>query len=134
MSSLLDFMIIGIGIDLVEVGRIEKAMARWDGAFERRVFTEQELVYCMDKKRPAEHLAARFAAKEAVMKAFGTGLSGGVTWKDAQVVRDEKGKPGFVLTGRLNELAMKMGVGEAMLSLSHDKSYAVAQVVLVGGI
>lgn len=123
-------MIIGTGIDLVRVERIEKALEKWGGAFGRRVFTEAELEYCMKQKRPAEHLAARFGAKEAVMKAFGTGLSGGVSWKDAQVVRGSGGRPEVILSGRLKELAGEMGVSAAHLSFSHDGGFAVAQVIL----
>ena len=125
-------MIIGTGIDLVQIERIEQAMEKWGGAFERRVFTEAELEYCMKQKRPAEHLAARFGAKEAVMKAFGTGLSGGVSWKDAQVVRGSGGRPEVVLSGRLKELAGEMGVSAAHVSFSHDGGFAVAQVILTG--
>ncbi len=125
-------MIIGTGIDIVRVERIEKAIEKWGGAFERRVFTEAELEYCMKQKRPAEHLAARFGAKEAVMKAFGTGLSGGVSWKDAQVVRGSGGRPEVVLSGRLKELAGEMGVSAAHVSFSHDGGFAMAQVILTG--
>ena len=125
-------MIIGTGIDLVKIERIQQVMEKWGGAFERRVFTEAELEYCMKQKRPAEHLAARFGAKEAVMKAFGTGLSGGVSWKDAQVVRGSGGRPEVVLSGRLKELAGEMGVSAAHVSFSHDGGFAVAQVILTG--
>ena len=125
-------MIIGTGIDLVRVERIARAMEKWGGAFERRVFTDAELEYCMKQKRPAEHLAARFGAKEAVMKAFGTGLSGGVSWKDAQVVRGKGGRPDIMLSGRLKELAGEMGVSVAHVSFSHDGGFAVAQVILTG--
>lgn len=125
-------MIIGTGIDIVRVERIQQAIEKWCGAFEQRVFTEAELEYCMKQKRPAEHLAARFGAKEAVMKAFGTGLSGGVSWKDAQVVRGSSGRPEVVLSGRLKELAGEMGVSAAHVSFSHDGGFAVAQVILTG--
>ena len=132
MSSLLENMILGIGIDLVKVDRIEKAMSRWAGAFTGRVFTEHEVLYCLKQKRPAEVFAARFAAKEAVMKAFGTGLSGGVSWKDVEVVRSDSGKPDIVLDGRLKTLASEMGVSKVFISFSHDSGFAVAQAVLTG--
>ena len=125
-------MIIGTGIDIVRIERIQQAVEKWGGAFEQRVFTAAELEYCMKQKRPAEHLAARFGAKEAVMKAFGTGLSGGVSWKDAQVVRGSGGRPEVVLSGRLKELAGEMGVSAAHVSFSHDGGFAVAQVILTG--
>jgi len=125
-------MIIGIGIDLVEVDRIEKAVSKWADGFTRRVFTQGELDYCLRQKRPAMHLAARFGVKEAVMKAFGTGWSGGVRWTDVEVVRDESGKPSVVLDGRLKELAGSMGVSETLISFSHDKGLAVAQAIITG--
>ncbi len=125
-------MVKGIGIDLVKVERIEKAVGRWAGSFTGRVFTEREVSYSMKQKRPAEALAARFGAKEAVMKAFGTGLSGGVSWKDVEIVRGEGGRPDVLLGGRLKELASGMGVTSVLVSFSHDGGYAVAQAVLTG--
>lgn len=124
--------IIGIGIDVVHVERIERALERWRDGFAKRVFTEGELAYCMSKKRPGMHLAARFGVKEAVMKAFGTGWSGGVKWTDVEVVREDSGRPGVVLGGRLKELAAEMGVTKALISFSHDGGYAVAQAVITG--
>ena len=125
-------MVLGIGIDLVKVDRIEKAMSRWSGAFTGRVFTDAEISYCMKQKRPAEAFAARFSAKEAVTKAFGTGLSGGVSWKDVETVRSDSGKPDIVLDGRLKTLASEMGVSRVLISFSHDSGFAVAQAVLTG--
>jgi len=122
--------VLGIGIDLVEVGRIERAMGRHGGAFEKRVFTDSEIDYCSRKKRPGMHLAARFGVKEAVMKAFGTGWSGGVSWKDVEVVHTEGGKPEVVLTGRLREIAEGLGGVDALVSFSHDGAYAIAQAVI----
>jgi len=126
-------MILGIGIDLVKVERIERAVGRWSGGFTARVFTEGELDYCLRQKSPAVHLAARFGVKEAVMKAFGTGWSGGVRWTDVEVVRGESGRPGVVLSGRLMEMAADMGVKETLVSFTHDGGYAVAQAILTGG-
>jgi holo-[acyl-carrier protein] synthase len=126
-------MILGIGIDLISVERIEKAVSKWSDGFTRRVFTDGELDYCLRQKRPAMHLAARFGVKEAVMKAFGTGWSGGVRWTDVEVVRDTSGKPSVVLDGRLKEMAGRMGVRETLISFSHDRGYAVAQAILTGG-
>jgi len=125
-------MILGIGIDLVKVDRIEQALSRWAEGFTMRVFTEGELRYCMGQKRPAQHLAARFGVKEAVMKAFGTGWSGGVSWKDVEVTRDASGRPAVQLDGKLKELAGSMGVKETLVSFTHDGSYAVAQAILTG--
>jgi len=125
-------MILGIGIDLVKVDRIERAVERWSEGFTYRVFTEGELVYSLRQKRPAVHLAARFAVKEAVMKAFGTGWSGGVKWTDVEVVRGESGRPGVVLSGRLGDMGADMGVKEILVSFTHDGDYAVAQAILTG--
>jgi holo-[acyl-carrier protein] synthase len=122
--------VIGIGIDMVEVCRIEKAIGRHNGAFERRVFTDSELEYCNSKRRPGMHLAARFGVKEAVMKAFGTGWTGGVSWKDVEVLRGEKGRPEVALTGRLGEIADEMGGIETLISFSHDGGFAIAQALI----
>jgi len=122
--------VLGIGIDLVEVARIERAIGRHGGAFEKRVFTDSEIAYCGSKKRPGMHLAARFGVKEAVMKAFGTGWSGGVSWKDVEVVNRAGGRPEVVLTGRLLEIADGMGGVDALVSFSHDGGYAIAQAVI----
>jgi len=124
--------VLGLGVDIVKVERIQRAVERWSDGFTRRVFTEGELSYCMVQKHPAMHLAARFGVKEAVMKAFGTGWSGGVRWTDVEVVRDHSGKPGVVLGGRLKELALDMGVTRTLVSFSHDGGYAVAQAVITG--
>ena len=131
MSNFTAGTIIGTGIDLVKVERIERVLTRRP-SFVKRVFTDGELSYCMTKRRPAEHLAARFGVKEAVMKAFGTGWTGGIRWTDAEVLRGESGRPEVRLTGRLRELADEMGVSAAHVSFSHDGGYAVAQVVLTG--
>jgi holo-[acyl-carrier protein] synthase len=126
-------MIIGVGIDLVKVERIEKALQKWPDAFSIRVFTQGEIDYCISQKNSALSFAGRFAVKEAVMKAFGTGHSGGVKWTDAEVVRCEGGKPSIRLTGRLAELAAETGVREVFISFSHDSGYAVGQAILTGG-
>jgi holo-[acyl-carrier protein] synthase len=124
--------VLGLGVDMVKVERIQRAVERWSDGFTRRVFTEGELSYCMGQKHPAMHLAARFGVKEAVMKAFGTGWTGGVRWTDVEVVREPSGRPGVVLGGRLKELARDMGVTKTLVSFSHDGGYAVAQAVITG--
>jgi holo-[acyl-carrier protein] synthase len=125
-------MILGVGIDLVKVERIERAVSRWGESFTGRVFTKGELDYCMRQKSPGPHLAARFGVKEAVMKAFGTGHSGGVRWTDVELVRGESGRPSVRLAGRLKEMAGEMGMKDALVSVSHDSGFAVAQAVLTG--
>jgi holo-[acyl-carrier protein] synthase len=100
--------------------------------FTKRVFTESELEYCMRKKDPATHLAARFGVKEAVMKAFGTGHSGGVKWTDVELVRQPGGRPSVRLSGRLGALARERGLTDTLVSVSHEDGFAVAQAVLTG--
>ncbi|NOY53960.1 MAG: holo-[acyl-carrier-protein] synthase [Deltaproteobacteria bacterium] len=122
--------IVGIGIDLVEVDRMEKAMTRYPERFRVRVFTEQEVRYCESRKNRFEHYAARFAAKEAAMKALGMGWGRGVSFPEIEVCRTGAGKPELILHGKTREQAEKIGVFHAYLSLSHIRKYAVAQVIL----
>lgn len=123
-------MIIGTGIDIVAVKRVRDAGARWGQRFLNRIFTGDELKYSFNHKSPYIHLAARFASKEAMMKALGTGFSGGIGWKDIEVINKDSGKPEIILHGRAKELSDFMGVRGIHISISHDETYAVAQVVL----
>jgi len=125
-------MIIGIGTDLVKISRIEKAGGNHPGFLER-VFTQKEQEYCNRQKFPAQHYAARFASKEAVLKAFGTGLSAGMKWTDIEVLHGEGGGPIVNISGVAKDLADLKGVMQIMLSYSHDEGYAVAFAVLIGG-
>jgi holo-[acyl-carrier protein] synthase len=125
-------MIIGIGVDLVKIDRIDKAGKNHEGFLER-VFTEREREYCSRQKYPAQHYAARFAAKEAVLKAIGTGWSAGIKWTDMEILHGEGGGPIVNLSGRVKDLMDLKGVKQVFLSYSHDEGYAVAQVVLAGG-
>jgi len=125
-------MIIGIGTDLVKISRIEKA-GRDHPGFLERVFTQKEREYCNRQKFPAQHYAARFASKEAILKAFGTGLSAGMKWTDIEVLRGEGGGPIVNISGGAKDLADLKGVKQIMLSYSHDEGYAVAHAVLIGG-
>jgi holo-[acyl-carrier protein] synthase len=124
-------MILGIGVDLVKISRIERAGGNHH-SFIERVFTQKEQDYCTRQKFPAQHYAARFAAKEAILKAFGTGLSAGMRWTDIEVLHGEGGGPIVNLTGAAKDLADLKGVKQILLSYSHDEGYAVAQAVLVG--
>ena len=124
-------MIIGIGIDLVKIDRIDKAGNSRSGFLER-VFTEREREYCSRQKYPAQHFAGRFAAKEAVLKAIGTGWSAGVKWTDMEVLHGDGGGPVVNISGRVKDLMDLKGVKQILLSYSHDEGYAVAHVVLVG--
>lgn len=120
----------GIGVDLLEIGRMARTIERRP-SFVRRVFTDAERTYCESTARPAEHYAARFAAREAVLKALGTGFSQGIGPKDVSVEIDEAGRPVAVLRGRAAEVAAERGVQEVALSLSHTHEVAVANAVLV---
>ena len=124
-------MIIGIGIDLVKIDRIDKAGKNHSGFLER-VFSEREREYCARQKFPAQHYAGRFAAKEAVLKAIGTGWSTGVKWTDMEVLHGDGGGPVVNISGRVKDLMDLKGVKQIFLSYSHDEGYAVAHVVLVG--
>ena len=125
-------MVVGIGIDLVEIHRMKKAIER--PLFVQRVFTPAEQAYCDSRGRQnAASYAARFAAKEAVMKALGTGLSGGGTCQDVEVLPDEQGKPVMTLSGYFGQLSRKMDVTRIHVSLSHAQEYAAAQVLLWRG-
>jgi holo-[acyl-carrier protein] synthase len=124
-------MIIGIGVDLVKISRIDKAGKTHPG-FLDRVFTQKERDYCSRQKLPAQHYAARFASKEAILKAFGTGMSAGMKWTDIEVLHGEGGGPIVNISGRVKDLADLKGVKQILLSYSHDEGYSVAQAVLVG--
>lgn len=125
-------MILGIGMDIVEIVRMGSAIRR--DAFVKRIFTEQEQNYCESRGvQKVASYAVRFAAKEAVLKALGTGMSGGGTWLEVEVVPEPHGKPAISLHGFFAALAAKQGVTKIHLSLTHAREYAAAQAVLWGG-
>jgi holo-[acyl-carrier protein] synthase len=121
----------GIGIDLVPIPRMRQVLARWNERFLTRVFTEDEIAYCRRRKDPVPHFAARFAAKEAGLKALGTGLRLGVNWRELEVRRERGGPPMLILRGRSREIARSRGADRMLLALSHDGDYAIAQAMLV---
>jgi holo-[acyl-carrier protein] synthase len=123
-------MIVGTGVDIAEVTRIKAAVERFGNRFLNRVFTPEEVRYCTSKANSAERLAARFAAKEAAMKAVGTGMRQGVTWQDAEVSREPGGRPILRLRGKLAEFAARLGCKTAHVSLSHTAEQAMAFVIL----
>jgi holo-[acyl-carrier protein] synthase len=125
-------LVVGIGIDVVEIARIRRLMERWQDRFLRRVFTDQELAYALARHDPAEHLAARFAAKEATLKALGTGLSMGVRWREMEVRRARGQPPALALSGRTAALGEARGIRRLHVSLTHDGGLAVAQVLAEG--
>ena len=125
-------MIVGLGIDIIEVSRMREAMERRGAALKKRVFTPAEIAYCESHRDPYERYAARFAAKEAGMKALGTGWRRGVRWVDFEVVRLSSGKPTLVLHGKAHEFAAKLGVKNISLTLTHTRDTALAQVIFEG--
>ena len=126
-------MILGSGIDLVEIGRIQQSMDRYGSRFLDRVYTGAEQAYCRRKRASAESFAARFAAKEAGAKALGTGIRNGVSWLEIEVVREPSGRPTLQLHGRAAQIAVRLGVARAALSLTHTAGLAMASVVLEDG-
>jgi holo-[acyl-carrier protein] synthase len=121
----------GVGVDLVKIPRMRAVISRWDERFLRRVFTEAEIAYCRGRRDPVPHFAARFAAKEAGMKALGTGLRLGVKWRELEVRRERGQAPTLELHGRTRELSHARGGRRMLLALSHDGDYALAQALLV---
>jgi holo-[acyl-carrier protein] synthase len=126
-------MIVGSGIDLIEIGRIQRSVERYGPRFLNRVYTAAEQAYCLRKRQAAESLAARFAAKEAGAKALGTGISHGVNWLEIEVVREPGGRPTLRFHGRAAQIAARMGVSRAALSITHTATLAMASVVLENG-
>lgn len=121
-------MVKGIGVDLVNVKRIDRIYNKWGSRFLHKVFTLNEIIYSQGKSNISQHLAGRFAAKEAVLKMLGTGLRG-VSWQDIEVIIDDYGKPEVVLSGNAERMAKKLGITRIYISLSHEEEYAIAQVI-----
>jgi holo-[acyl-carrier protein] synthase len=125
-------MILSIGIDIVEVDRIERAVGRLGDRFLVRVFTRAEIDYCGTRAARFVHFAGRFAAKEAAMKALGTGWGGGVSWREVEILPSAAGPPQLALSGVARERFDALGASRAHLSISHTHLHAVAQVVFEG--
>ena len=123
-------MIVGTGIDIAEVPRIAQAIERYGDRFLCRIFTEGEIQYCESKANRSERYAARFAAKEAAMKALGTGWNHGVRWRDVEVRREPGGRPTVAFHGKAAEFADRLGARHVALSLSHTAEQAIAHVIL----
>jgi holo-[acyl-carrier protein] synthase len=122
----------GVGVDIVEVDLFREKLSERSDLLSG-LFTAAELDYARSMKRPWLHLAARFAAKEALLKALGTGLTDGLSWLDMEVTRDEAGETGLLLSGGARAFAERQRVGRALLSLAHGRDYAIAVVVLIPG-
>jgi holo-[acyl-carrier protein] synthase len=123
--------IVGLGFDATDIPRVADLFARYGERFLRRVFTDGEIAYCTRRRNPVPHLAGRFAAKEAAMKALGTGHSRGVLWKDIEVVR-RGGPPRLQLHGGAARHAERLHVAASLLTITHSESLAMAQVLLLG--
>jgi len=123
-------MIVGTGIDITEVPRMAEALARFGERFLRRVFTEEEIRYCESKANRIERFSARFAAKEAAMKALGTGWSRGIRWRDIEVFRQQGARPTIRFHGKAADHAARMNIKTVSLSLSHTSEQAIASVIL----
>jgi len=122
-------MIVGMGIDVAEVERIRVVIESQTERFLHRVYTENEIAYCEQFKNKFERYAGRFAAKEAAMKALGTGWSRGVRWRDVEVVRERGGRPGLSLKGEAKKIADALGVKYIALSITHTAAQAIAHVI-----
>lgn len=123
--------IIGLGLDATDIPRIASAIERYGERFIQRIFTGEEIAYCQRRREPAVHFAGRFAAKEAAMKALGTGHNGQVRWRDIEVVRTD-GPPSLVFHGGARRHFEGIGGGSALLTLTHSDALAIAQVMLFG--
>jgi len=125
-------MIVGLGLDIAEIDRIEAAVTRHGAPFLERLFTPNEIAYCERFKNRYERYAGRFAVKEAAMKALGTGWSNGVRWRDIEVMREPSGKPGLRLEGAAREIADGLGVKHISVTITHSGNLALAQVIFEG--
>jgi len=114
---------------MVECARLEAALRRHEEGFLTRVFTAVELEYCMGRKRRIEHLAGRFAAKEAILKVLGTGWTSGISWTDIEIRNDPSGQPRAFLSGRCRQIADEIGIGDILVSISHIGTHAIASAI-----
>ena len=118
-----------VGTDIIEVARIKKLIKEKGDKFLNRIYTQKEIEYCDSQAEPAKHFAARFSVKEAVLKCFGTGMSGGILWKDIEVDKLESGQPILNLYGKGGEIFDQLNLKHIHISITHDKSYAVAHAI-----
>jgi holo-[acyl-carrier protein] synthase len=125
-------MILGTGIDIIEVARIATSYEKFGERFVNRILLADEIAYCQTHRRPAPFLAVRFAAKEAISKAFGTGIGAQLGWRDIEIRRKESGEPFVVLHGKGQELFVERGATKLHITLSHTEHYAAAMAVLEG--
>ena len=123
-------MILGTGVDIVEVSRIKRAVKAWKSKFLKRIFTKNEIDYSKERSASFQHLAGRFAAKEAVLKAFGDSTIHRIEWTNVEILNDEFGKPLIRLSGGAKRAKEKKGVKDIIISVSHTRTYAVATAIL----
>ena len=123
------FMIIGTGLDIIEIERIKNSIKKYSPKFEQKVFSAGEINYCQSQGDPAKHFAARFAVKEAVSKCLGTGISGTLGFKDMEVVHEKSGKPVLKMTGKGKALFKKLKLKTIHISISHDHTHAIAHAI-----
>ncbi|HAP93231.1 MAG TPA: holo-[acyl-carrier-protein] synthase [Desulfotomaculum sp.] len=126
-------MVRGVGTDIIEINRLRRSATRFSGRFLKRIFTPGELAYCSQQRDPFPCYAVRFAAKEAVLKAMGTGLAQGCNWQDVEVVAQSGKAPEISLHGKVAAIAREKGICKALISLSHDQTRAVAFALVLGG-
>ena len=122
-------MIFGTGIDIIEIDRIKRSIRKYSNRFEQKVFTKKEVDYCNSQADPVKHFAARFSVKEAVLKCLGTGMTGGIFWKDIEVDRQESGQPILNLYGKGKDLFDQLKLKRIHISITHEKNYAVAHAI-----
>ena len=122
-------MIFATGIDIIEVDRIKNSIQKYSDRFKKKIFTQKEIDYCHSQADPAKHFAARFTVKEAVLKCFGTGLTGGILWKDIEVGKLNSGQPVLNLHGNGKKLFNQLNLKHIHVSITHDKTYAVAHAI-----
>jgi holo-[acyl-carrier protein] synthase len=125
--------ILGIGTDIIEVPRIGKMIEQHGELFLRRVYTEREIRYCQGRKHAFEHFAGRWAAKEAILKAIGTGWVRGICWTDMEIRREGLGGPKVLVRGGARDAAVQRGIGEILITLSHCRTYATATAIAMAG-
>ncbi len=125
-------IILGHGIDIVDIARIERSLAEYGDRFRDRVYTPTESGYCGDSKRPGPHFAVRFAAKEATFKALGTGWRSGIAWTDVEIVNLPSGAPSLRIRGEAERIARQLGIVSWLVSLSHTDHTATASVLAIG--
>ena len=122
-------MIFGTGIDIIEIDRIKNSIQKYSDRFKKKIFTQKEIDYCHSQADPAKHFAARFTVKEAVLKCFGTGMTGTILWKDIEIDKLNSGQPVLKLHGNGKKLFNQLNLKHIHISITHDKTYAAAHAI-----